>query len=232
MYRVIKQSQVAYGSEDMYYIEEGCRISSETALLSIRQREIELDERIKQKEEQIAVERQRILDEARQKANQILAEAEGEGKRIFEAKKQEGFQEGLALAEEKIAEFVCETENLKEDLSAEFEKKVRYFEEQILDLALVLSRKIIDIELDKNDEAILAAVKGLINRFRDENNLIIELSEENAEKLKSVQMKKKLVIKENNELDNQGVLLNSEHGIIDASIDVQFENLKSSLLKE
>ena len=241
MYRVFKDSQITYDINKPYFLTIVSRNDNndddvlENNTIQKEEKEANknmLNNHITQKVLELKTkEANRILIKAKNESKKIIKNAQIASENIMRSREQEGYAKGIEKANAEYLKAVKELENWKKNLEAEHEKKIRVIEEQILDLSLILARKIIDIEIDKNDAAVLSALQSVMSKVQAEHNITVEMSADNVRKIDSLVPHHKYKLKENNEFSNSDIILNSESGIIDASFDVQFENLKKSLYK-
>lgn len=232
LYKVIKNSQISYDTEKPYFIGISCDNSSNTTNLAIDETIVKdrISNNIKQKVLELKMQKADvILNEAKETAKDIIKKAQIEAERIMTLKEQEGFKNGMEMANMKYLKAVEDMEYLKKNLKAEYEKKINSIEEQILDLSIALAKRIVDIEIDQNEQAVLLALKDVMEKVDIDDEMIIEMSQDNIYKINKLQPKHNYKLKVNNRLGKTGILLNSKNGIIDVSLDKQFENLKSSL---
>jgi flagellar assembly protein FliH len=171
-------------------------------------------------------------DDLDKKVNTIIEQARGDCKNILKIKTEEGFAEGMKVAEARYAEFDDYFENLKNKITDECKNDNKVIEENILDIAFILARRIIDIQLERSDTAILSALKDVVGKFKEENGISIDVSENVAKRLKKDEYKQLYKVNVNKELSDEEILLNSNFGIVEASIDTQLDNLKKALLEE
>lgn len=235
LYNVLKNTYVTYKSQPCYLGGEEEHIDkniSNQAVHDFHKKEAALEEKFKNADIELEVKQKRAINELQREINSIIEKAKNGCRGMTMQKAQEGFDEGMKMARERCADFDNELESLKNEIVNDYKASSKIIEDNILELAFVLARKIVDIQLEKDDEAILSALENIMTRFKESKNLTVDVSEEVAEKLNSEEYKKLYKINANKELSNEEILLNSDYGTIDASIDVQFNNLKESLLKE
>jgi len=234
LYSVLKHSQVSYNHAQPYFVAQprdfqNVEYGNE---LECELDSAELTEKREQEELQVNHKYNQILSDAKRQAEAIIRDAQEEGNRLAKAREKEGFEQGTMLAQKKHAEEMEKLEKLKLDLQEEFERKVAEFKNDILYLSLTLTQKIIKTECEKDDTIILNILDSVVNKYRDEKNLTVEVSKNNFDKLTSSGTKPDYNLRMNEEFDDTNIQVSLDNGIIDASIDVQFENLKQAILKE
>lgn len=235
LYKVLKNAQVTYDKKTCYLGGEKLhedRAVSHKVMDDFHMREKALEEMTQQAKEKIEQDEQNFLAKMRIETERIVENAKRECSAMAIEQAKAGFDVGIKIAEKRCEEIDKELNKLKAEITSGFDLQMSALKENVVDLALVLARKIINIELEKDDAAILSALNDVLIRFKDEKNLSIEISEELASKLDIEKLKPIYEINVNRELTNEEILLNSNYGTIDASIDAQFENLKKALLEE
>lgn len=235
LYKVLKNARVTIEENPCYLGGESTHEDISVphkVITDFHTRERALDERIKNAEAELEKTRTELATEMKQKTIGVVNTAKAACDRLTDESVRKGFDEGMKVARKRCENLDSEIETLKSQVIDKCDKHLEVIENNILELAFVLARKIIDIELEKNDEAILSALDNVLTRFKDEKNLSIEVSEDVAEKLDAEKLKAIYSVNVNKELSNEEILLNSNYGTIDASIDSQFENLRNSLLEE
>lgn len=235
LYKVLKNARVTYEENPCYLGGESTHEDVSVphkVITDFHSREKDLEERIKNAEAELELAKTQLATEMKQKTIGVVNTAKSACERLTDESVKKGFDEGMKVARKRCDDLDAEIEKLKKDVIDKCDKHLEVIEDNILELAFAMARKIIDIELEKNDEAILSALNNVLTRFKDEKNLSIEVSEDVAEKLNTEKMKAIYSVKINKELSNEEIMLNSDYGMIDASIDSQFENLRNSLLEE
>ncbi len=235
LYKVLKNARVTYEENPCYLGGEkphdDISVPRKT-MEDFHERERALEQRIKDAEAEIEQQKRNFLAQMRLETARIVENAKSECSAELFRQASKGFDEGMKVARNRCEELDGELEKLKGEIESEFAKQIEDIKSNITELAFMLARKIINIELEKDDTAILSALNDVLIRFKDEKNLVIEISEELADKIDVSKLKPIYEVSVNRELTNEEILLNSDYGTIDASIDAQFENLKKSLLEE
>lgn len=230
MQRIFKNVAV---SETPYVFGEpvnGGISESDEAELDSRRRQLE--EHIMQSELQIKRQEEEIISEAKTQAAFIIEDAKMQGEQERKKLTENAVIDGLELAARHYCSEYMKLLQYKEELGKRCDHRIQQIEEQVLDIAILLAKKILDIEIVRNDEAIEAAFKNAIERVKDDEKLILELSPENCERVDNITIKGKFKVKANEKFGIDEILLHSEHGTIDATISRQFENLKNELLEK
>ena len=169
---------------------------------------------------------EQVLQEARAEAKRIRAEAE----QAFEVEKQRGYEEGLTMAR------MDEAERLIENAT----RTVEYFagiEQKIVGLVMKAVRRIM---ADFDDTTrVLAVVQSGLSVMRNQKQLTLRLSPEHAETVRerAQQLLERfpgvglMDIVPDNRLKGDAAILESEMGVVEASIDLQLKAIEQGFVK-
>lgn len=169
-----------------------------------------------------------IVKEALLEAKDIVTKASDDMKelrnRVIEESKDEGYKEGVAQAENEYENLLAETQELKEQVSVEYEKILESLEEDTVNTILHIARKVISNELKCKDN-ILLMVKDAFEKCSKEHKVVLKLSEqdyeyinENREELnKMLERSEEVEIKKDLSLKEGGCVIDTPLGSIDAS---------------
>jgi len=173
---------------------------------------------------QILVEARQALAEAQQQAQALLVEAERE----YERQKQRGYADGINEAKMKMAERLIDTA----------ERTVNYFaqvENQVATLVMTALRKVLG-EFD-DVELTLRVVRNALQVVRNQPQVTIRVAP--AQELALRQRLNELLVGYNRigmievladpRLTTGGCILETEIGVVDASVEVQLQALERAL---
>lgn len=217
-------------SDKPYVFEPEIMQTEEEAEESLKARQKRFEEQMIQAELNMKQKEDEIIGSAKTQAFYIVDDAQKQGEMIKNQKSQEGILDGLNLAAGEYCEQYIKLEQYKEELRRKCDTRILNIENQIVDLAFTIAEKIIAVEIERNDDALIAVIKNGLEKVKDDKELALELSEANAAKLDRDEIKDTFKIKANENFGIEDMLLHSEHGTIDMSIQHQFENLKAELL--
>jgi len=110
-----------------------------------------------------------IVQQAHKEARHIHAEAEARGRA-------EGEAAGLAEARERLADVEAALRGTIEGLVAASEEAVCCAEERAVELALVLTTKILGVALETEPELVLEIVRGTLRRLAERDVIVVEVS--------------------------------------------------------
>jgi len=181
---------------------------------------------IKASEYREAVEAGEVLEKARREAERILEEARG----AYEAEKKRGYEEGLEEGKGDIVERMMETVG----------KTVDYFatvEQTLCDIVLEAVNKIVG-ELD-DGELVLKIVRNALRLVRNQKQVTLRVAQEDLDNVrKRIQEIMGdfpgidfIDVTPDSRLRANGCVLESEIGVVDASLDVQLEAIRRALTR-
>ncbi len=206
------------------------------------------------------LEAEAIIQEAHRKAENVLSSAKlelektleeiGNQKQKWDSEKQElqvlakeeGYSYGLAEGKQEGLEqykiLIAEAREIIDLSKREYRTLIDSSEETILKIGLRVAKKIINKELDENNEAFLLIVRKAIKEVSEYTEIQIhvhprhfELLLNQKEELRNLFNKDiGLTIYPNEELQETGCVIESSFGRIDASVDSQLIEIKHKLL--
>ncbi|QQO07416.1 flagellar assembly protein FliH [Breznakiella homolactica] len=188
-------------------------------------------------------EAERIIAEAKQKAQDIEADARSafdEDKRLAEnegrsAGREEGFNEGKAEAERLIER----TQTILERAQDKRAEILAETEQQIIDLVLLISRKVIKVISENQRNVVISNVVQALRKVKGRGNIIIRVNmtdvklttEHMKDFVKLVEGAKSIQIIEDSKVDRGGCIIETEFGEIDARIASQLSELETKILE-
>ncbi|GEP43730.1 HrpE/YscL family type III secretion apparatus protein [Brevifollis gellanilyticus] len=181
---------------------------------------------LKRDEHAFIIDGQRILDAARHEATLIRQQAIADA----ETKRQEGFQQGQEEGKAQIAEHIVECMGQ----SAAYFSKV---EDVMVDLVMRAVRSVIG-EMNQHD-LIEKIVRRALESTRNENHVTVRVSPGQADWLKSrlsaiMQTFPKiqfLDVQADSRLPENGCVLETEIGVVDATLETQLKAIEKALIR-
>lgn len=181
---------------------------------------------LKADEYALYLEAQEIIAKAKEKGAGIIKKA----KQVFEDEKKRGFNEGMETGNTKISEVLIETVD-------KTVKNFEYFENEIIDVVDKALKKILG-QINKKD-LITRVVKNALEAVRNQKKVTLFVSANDAVLIRK-QLDKILSefpgihyidIEIDQRLSPGGCRLETEIGVVDATLEVQLEAIKKSLTK-
>ncbi len=164
----------------------------------------------------------------------LISRAQEEADTIKETAAKEGYRAGIEQAEtdiialrSKIADFISSKQEVFEFIAPD-----------ILEISVDIARKIIKKEVEQDPQVILNSIVDVMRTLSKEepritvklNPLQVDLVKtELPEYISSMGIDAKIVVVGDDTIEEGGCILNTNNGIVDASIDTQLEIIKEAL---
>lgn len=169
-----------------------------------------------------------LLKKARQDAKNLQKETKEECEHLKELAKQEGFQEGLDKFNDHLLSFERSWRTLHLEL-----------QQQIIPIALKAAKKIVADQLELNPETIVDIVLQALAPAAQNHRFIIYVNKVDKEILEAQKSKIKnlldqmqsLTIQERSDISVGGCIIETEAGIINATIENQWRALEAAFEK-
>jgi len=188
-------------------------------------------------------EAERIVEEAKRTAAEIEAKA-GESvenlrkenaRQGFETGREEGFTEGRSEVE-RLIERMHTVLDRAQDKRAEILAET---EQQIVDLVLLIARKVIKVISDNQRNIVVSNVVQALRKVKGHGEIVIRVnvddlkltSEHIKDFLKLVEGSKGMQLVEDSSVDRGGCIIETEFGEIDARISSQLAELEQKILE-
>ncbi len=221
-----------------------------------KQAEIEAESIKDQAEEEagrIKQEANTILEDATGEVQKIISEAvyrtreqaEDIRKRAHESSfsvgKQEGYDAGYKIVKEKFQGLLAQIEMVLTEAKREKErisqKAQEEMSEEIIDLAIIIAKKIIKIEIAVNRDIIIANIKEALSKIQGQGEITIRVNlvdlnyaeSERDELLNLAYGLKEIHFHDDPSIEPGGCNIETTLGIIDANITTQMERLEEEL---
>ncbi|MDR2482095.1 MAG: flagellar assembly protein FliH [Treponema sp.] len=213
--------------------------AEETAFREVKRRTDEAQSQRRAAED----EAERILAEAQRKAADMdsasqaarersLQEAEVQGR---EAGREAGYQEGR----EEVARLIQRTQVVLERAQDKRAEILAETEQQIIDLALLISRKVIKTISENQKTVVVSNVAQALRKVKGRGNILIRVNladvklttEHIKDFIQLVEGAKGLQVIEDSSVDQGGCIIETDFGEIDARISSQLAELESKILE-
>lgn len=198
----------------------------------------EISEELLQETEQ---QTKQILEDARQEAEQMVSQAREEADAIRSAAEvqglEEGRQQGMAEAEDKLQEMIARQEAEYEERSKELAEQERQMEPFFADLTVNLIEKITGILCQDKKETILYLIEQAVHNLEKPKQINLRVSKEDMANVSmhKAQLKEaaegvdEFDVVEDSSLTANQCIIETENKIIDCSLDVQLQSLRDQI---
>ncbi|HAA90238.1 MAG: Flagellar assembly protein FliH [Thermoanaerobacterales bacterium 50_218] len=185
------------------------------------------------------VKAEEIIAEARKKAETILAEARKEVEQIRDQAEKEGYRTGYQEAQKALAaerkKLQEEIETQRKALEEEYRHRMAQLEPEVVQLAISIARKVINAELSIAPEKIKGIVRMALERAGDSSEVTLKVRPEDysylLEFLQEEKNGKKIKLEADAALASKGCLMETDYGMVDATVEGQLEAVASELLE-
>jgi flagellar assembly protein FliH len=188
-------------------------------------------------------EARRIIAEAEENARKREEESrlslESEKKEALEAAREEGREEGYARGQAEVERLVQRTQTVLERAQDKRAEILAETEQEIVDLVLLLTRKVVKTITESQRAVILQNVVQALRKVKTRGNVIIrvnmgDLALTTAHTKNFIQMMegaKGIQVQEDSSVDSGGCIIETDFGEIDARISSQLAELESKILE-
>ncbi|MCD8501829.1 MAG: flagellar assembly protein FliH [Bacillaceae bacterium] len=191
-------------------------------------------------QEQAQLEYQQLQEQMRleylqheKRAEQLLLEAERNGYN-------DGFQQGLNEGQKQFHELIEQAKDVVNASKRDYLKKLEDSEPLMIELAVKVARKIISNTINCDQQAILSIVKEVLNVVREQEMVKIYVHPNWYETVLTYKNELQLLVQNNEELyiypddklEENGCVIETSFGKIDASLDSQLSEIKYALLEK
>jgi flagellar assembly protein FliH len=188
-------------------------------------------------------EAERIIAEAKDKARQIetdsLAAFENERKEAEERGRLAGREAGFNEGKEEVTRLIERTQVILERAQDKRAEILAETEQQIIDLVLLISRKVIKIISENQRNVVISNVVQALRKVKGRGNILIKVNmldvnlttEHKKEFIEMVEGAKSVQIIEDTTVDSGGCVVETDFGEIDARISSQLAELEQKILE-
>ena len=199
------------------------------------------------KDERIIIELEKQANDLRARVENYTSELPRRERLAYEKGMEEGFRKGEATAREKLqGEYDAKVNELRERITAfcsglEISKKAVYDNAHnvLLDFCFELAKKIIQNEVSSNPGIVLSVIKKSLTYIADRERLVIRVAKDDME---TVSGRKdfwmpvgealgSITIEPDERLEKGGCIIESNSGVADARLGVQFSELQEIINK-
>ena len=175
-------------------------------------------------------EAERIQEEAKHQADEIVAEAK---KNAYGEGREQGFKEG----EEEVARLVGRLHEMLNAASDKRQELLKHTEKQIIDLVLLISRKVVKVISESEKKVVVENVKQALDKVKGETEIIIKVNTQDLalttrnkkQFIASVESLKGVTVEEDSRIKPGGCIIETSFGDIDARIQTQLDVIEERI---
>ena len=184
-----------------------------------------------------------IVEKAKAEAAQIVAEAQAQHDKIVADARQEGFEQGSSEGYEKgKAEVERLIERMHKVLEAVMQRREEILadtESQIVELVILMARKIIKILSENQKNVIMANTVAALRKVKTRGNVTLRVNIEDVklttahadEFIQHVENVQGITVQEDSAVEKGGCIVETDFGAIDARISSQLTELENKILE-
>ncbi|MGI6405910.1 MAG: FliH/SctL family protein [Syntrophaceticus sp.] len=182
---------------------------------------------------------EKLLDDAEKEAEKMLAKAEQESEAIREKAAANGYEEGYRKAEQTLEseQERLEASRLEQEkqLEQERQKMIKELEPSIIQIALQIAKMIIHTELELHPNQVASIAKAVLYKVSDLKDVTLKVSAEDykivADILPNSLQVSGIKLDVDESLRKGDCTAETPFGIVDGTIDGQFEEIEQSFLE-
>ena len=179
----------------------------------------------------------RILEDAYAQRDKIVNTALTEAERLKQQAEEHGYEDGINRAEADISEGLKKIGWSVEQAGRQLEEYSEEIKARITEMALVIAEKILQREVGAGAEGLADLVEQAVMSERDKNEITVHLSDDSIALVEELERRLEPLRDRNSgyvrirpeQQQPCYVQIETEEGIVDASVFVQLENLKRQL---
>lgn len=195
---------------------------------------------IKNEAEQTA---SKIIEDAKLEAERIIQEANVEKENIKATAHQDGYKEGheqgYLEGQNEVNRLVERVHKIVESVMVRREEILCETEQQIVELVLLMTRKVVKIISENQKTVVLSNVLAALKKIRTRGNITLRVNTEDLklttahvdEFIKRIENVNGISVIEDSSVDRGGCIVETDFGAIDARISSQLAELESKIME-
>ncbi len=175
----------------------------------------------------------RIIEEARQ-------EAAAKAQKITEEAWQKGYAEGIDAAAEQSRDILAQAEEMRLEAQREHEELIAGMEEEMLNLVMDMTRKVVAGELATDKDVIIRLIREALPKCSNKGGAVLRVSPEDAENLAEnreellscIEGADSLEIKKDSTLHKGDCIIETQFGSVDAGVNTRLDKIEEAFNEE
>ena len=191
---------------------------------------------------QAETEAQKIIADAREQASQIQAKSEIEKDEIkrnsYEEGLKEGKKDGYDSGKEEVNRLIDRSHKILEAVLNRREQILNETEEQIIQLVLLMTRKVVKVMSENQKSVVMANVLSALKKVKARGDVTIRVNLEDVKLttehikdfIEQVESVSGITVVEDSSVEKGGCIVETDFGAIDARISSQLSELETQIL--
>ncbi|MCR5764194.1 MAG: flagellar assembly protein FliH [Treponema sp.] len=184
-----------------------------------------------------------IIEDAKKQAEKIIAEARAQEQEIVSKAESEGFkqgrEDGFANGKNEVERLVERMHKIIDSVQDKRQEILDNTEQQIVDLVILMTRKVVKIMSDNQKSVIMANVVQALKKVKGRGDVTlrvnlsdIKLTTDHVQDfIKEVENIKNIAIVEDSSVEKGGCIVETDFGAVDARIASQLAELETKILE-
>jgi flagellar assembly protein FliH len=185
----------------------------------------------------------KIIEDAKLEAERIIQEANVEKENIKATAHQDGYKEGheqgFMEGQNEVNRLVERVHKIVESVMVRREEILCETEQQIVELVLLMTRKVVKIISENQKTVVLSNVLAALKKIRTRGNITLRVNTEDLklttahvdEFIKRIENVNGISVIEDSSVDKGGCIVETDFGAIDARISSQLAELESKIME-
>lgn len=185
----------------------------------------------------------KIIEDAKLEAERIIQEANVEKENIKATAHQDGYKEGheqgFMEGQNEVNRLVERVHKIVESVMVRREEILCETEQQIVELVLLMTRKVVKIISENQKTVVLSNVLAALKKIRTRGNITLRVNTEDLklttahvdEFIKRIENVNGISVIEDSSVDKGGCIVETDFGAIDARISSQLAELENKIME-
>lgn len=185
----------------------------------------------------------KIIEDAKLEAERIIQEANVEKENIKATAHQDGYKEGheqgFVEGQNEVNRLVERVHKIVESVMVRREEILCETEQQIVELVLLMTRKVVKIISENQKTVVLSNVLAALKKIRTRGNITLRVNTEDLklttahvdEFIKRIENVNGISVIEDSAVDKGGCIVETDFGAIDARISSQLAELENKIME-
>lgn len=185
----------------------------------------------------------KIIEDAKLEAERIIQEANVEKENIKTTAHQDGYKEGheqgFIEGQNEVNRLIERVHKIVESVMVRREEILCETEQQIVELVLLMTRKVVKIISENQKTVVLSNVLAALKKIRTRGNITLRVNTEDLklttahvdEFIKRIENVNGISVIEDSAVDKGGCIVETDFGAIDARISSQLAELESKIME-